>query len=82
MPNIKNYIDKNFLNSLLSNLQSSDCEERFLVKLLIHKLYGVSIFFRTSLLVLIENKFLDMAFGSERPADLVGVIELLELLSI
>jgi hypothetical protein len=78
---MKKYFDKFFLDNLIDNLHNFDFEERFIVKIIIHKLYGSSLLFRKPILKRIEQKLLDMAFNCNNITDIVGINEVLEILS-
>jgi hypothetical protein len=51
------------------------------VKVLIHKIYGTSIFYRKILLKIIENKLIDVSQSSIKGCDLCGMEELFDFLS-
>lgn len=78
---IKKFIDKKFLCNLISNISSYDTEERFVVKFIIYKLYGVSIYLRNNMINLFENILLDMTQEIEKPSSLIGIVEMLEITS-
>jgi hypothetical protein len=69
------------LENLIGNLQNFDQEERYIVKLIIHKLYGASLFFRQTILRLIENKLIDIVYNTQKSSDILSVNEILEILS-
>jgi len=62
-------------------MQNFDMEERYIVKLIVHKLYGASLYFRQSIIKLIENKLIDILYTSQKSSDILSVNEILELLS-
>ena len=62
-------------------MQNYDVEERHLIKIIIHKLYGASFNFRQTILKLIENKLIDIVYNTEKSYDILSINEILEILS-
>lgn len=73
------FLTKKFLFTFFLNINSSDPEERMIVKLIVYKLYCVNVELRKVLLEVIEEFLLD--FNSNKEFQMNGLVDVFDILS-
>jgi hypothetical protein len=75
-------LDNKFFKKLLENISSFDSDERIIIKLILHKLYGSSYQFRNLIIKHIERKLIDFIYSTNKLTDISGINDLLDLLKV